>query len=77
MSEKTKINTLKIDPSLMAAAPKPVTVQAAPTSAKKHVQIRDLSADKHREIKAYAAERGLTITDLMMEAYEFYKANHP
>ncbi|MGG4661578.1 hypothetical protein ACLPJF_27550 [Pseudomonas vlassakiae] len=77
MSEKAKMNTLKIDPSLMATAPKPVTVQAAPTSAKKHIQIRDLSADKHREVKAYAAERGLSMGDLMMTAYEFYKANHP
>lgn len=77
MNEKAKMNTLKIDPSLMAAAPKPVTLQAAPTSAKKHIQIRDLSADKHREVKAYAAERGLSMGDLMMTAYEFYKANHP
>lgn len=41
----------------------------------KPVQIR-VPVGKHTEIKAYAAEQQLSITDLLLMAYEEYRQSH-
>ncbi len=47
----------------------------SPGTLPKPLQIR-VPIEKHSEIKAYAAEQQMTITDLMMKAYEEYRARH-
>ncbi len=47
----------------------------SPGTLPKPLQIR-VPIEKHSEIKAYAAEQQMTITDLMMKAYEEYRSRH-
>lgn len=46
---------------------------AEPETAVKPIQIK-VSVKKHREMKAYAAEQGITITDMLLSGYEMYRA---
>ena len=50
-------------------------LERSPSTMPKPIQIR-VPVEKHREIKAYAAEQDLSITELLMEAYEEYRARH-
>lgn len=64
--------------SLSAASEKPaapVNIERSPGTNPKPLQIR-IPIEKHSEIKAYAAEQQMSITDLMMKAYEEYRGRH-
>ncbi|MCS7530850.1 hypothetical protein N0609_31415 [Pseudomonas aeruginosa] len=70
---------LKIDLGALgqdsAAPTAPVNIERSPGTLPKPIQIR-VPVEKHSEIKAYAAEQQLSITDLLMKAYEEYRARH-
>lgn len=53
----------------------PVNIERSPGTLPKPIQIR-VPIEKHSEIKAYAAEQQLSITDLLMKAYEEYRSRH-
>lgn len=70
---------LKIDPAAFGAkssAPvAPANLDRTPSVDTKPVQIR-VPVEKHTEIKAYAAEQQMSITDLLLMAYEEYRQRH-
>ncbi|MFV4848083.1 hypothetical protein NMD69_17140 (plasmid) [Edwardsiella tarda] len=45
---------------------------AAPDSAVKPIQIK-VPVSKHREMKAYAAEQGISMTDMLLAGYDMYR----
>lgn len=49
--------------------------KAVKTDDSKPMQIR-VPVEKHTEIKAYAAEQQMSITDLLLMAYEEYRQRH-
>lgn len=53
----------------------PVNIERTSSSLPKPIQIR-VPIEKHSEIKAYAAEQQMSITDLLMKAYEEYRTRH-
>jgi hypothetical protein len=53
----------------------PVNIERSPGTLPKPIQIR-VPIEKHSEIKAYAAEQQLSITDLLMKASEEYRSRH-
>lgn len=69
----------KIDVGAFGAASKapaaPVNIERSASTLPKPIQIR-VPIEKHSEIKAYAAEQQMSITDLLMKAYEEYRARH-
>lgn len=73
----SKTRELKI--SLGALSPATASVvnnlNRSPGTLPKPIQIR-VPVEKHSEIKAYAAEQQLSITDLLMKAYEEYRVRH-
>lgn len=77
MSEKTKLKVplggLAENPGQTQIAP--ANLDRSPGTLPKPIQIR-VPVEKHSEIKAYAAEQQLSITDLLMKAYEEYRARH-
>ncbi|HBO7934620.1 TPA: hypothetical protein L5C15_005757 [Pseudomonas aeruginosa] len=77
--DKSQKPALKIDLASLGArseAPAaPVNIERSPGTLPKPIQMR-VPIEKHSEIKAYAAEQQLSITDLMMKAYEEYRARH-
>jgi NRPS condensation-like uncharacterized protein len=83
MTEKTppsrKPPAPKIDLGAFGVASKvptaPVNIERSSSSLPKPIQIR-VPIEKHSEIKAYAAEQQMSITDLLMKAYEEYRARH-
>lgn len=79
MMKNTKSAGLKLDPAKFGAkADTPVApenLERAPSTTTKPLQIK-ISIEKHREIKAYAAEQDMSITELIMKAYEEYRTRH-
>lgn len=83
MTDKTtpsrKPITPKIDVGAFGAASKvptaPINIERSASTLPKPIQIR-VPIEKHSEIKAYAAEQQMSITDLLMKAYEEYRARH-
>jgi len=83
MTEKSqptrKAPAPKIDVGAFGVAAKaptgPVNIERSSSSLPKPIQIR-VPIEKHSEIKAYAAEQQMSITDLLMKAYEEYRARH-
>lgn len=69
----------KIDIGSFGSAAKypiaPTNIERSASSVPKPIQIR-VPVEKHSEIKAYAAEQQLSITDLLMKAYEEYRQRH-
>ncbi|AQL40775.1 hypothetical protein B7R56_22990 [Pseudomonas savastanoi pv. retacarpa] len=69
----------KIDVGAFGAASKaptgPVNIERSSSNLPKPIQIR-VPIEKHSEIKAYAAEQQMSITDLLMKAYEEYRTRH-
>ena len=53
----------------------PKATSKAPTTQEKPIQVM-LSADKHQEIKIYAAERNMKLKELFMDMYNEYRAKH-
>jgi hypothetical protein len=53
----------------------PRNIERTPGTLPKPIQIR-VPVEKHSEIKAYAAEQQISITDLLIAAYEEYRARH-
>ena len=45
---------------------------AKPDGAVKPIQIK-IPVNKHKEMKAYAAEQGITMTELLLTGYEMYR----
>lgn len=45
---------------------------ALPDTEVKHIQIR-IPVSKHKEMKAYAAEQGITMTDMLLIGYDMYR----
>lgn len=45
---------------------------AVPDTDVKPIQIK-VPVKKHREMKAYAAEQGITITDMLLAGYDMYR----
>lgn len=70
---KIPLEGLTAKPDRPAAAP--ANLDRSPSTLPKPIQIR-VPIEKHSEIKAYAAEQQLSITDLLMKAYEEYRARH-
>lgn len=77
--EKSPKPDLKISLASLGAVSEtpaaPVNVERSPGTLPKPIQIR-VPIEKHSEIKAYAAEQQLSITDLLMKAYEEYRTRH-
>lgn len=46
---------------------------SVPESTIKPIQIK-ITAAKHKEIKTYAAEQGMTITELLLAGYDMYRS---
>lgn len=67
MAKKT---VLKLTP--LAPRPLEVTSTEHQTDNTKPIQIR-IDPLMHREIKAFAAEQGKTITAFLLECYQFYR----
>lgn len=57
------------------AQPLNVTTTDHDIDSVKPIQFR-ISPVLHREIKAYAAEQGKTITTLLLESYQLYRQAH-
>ena len=45
---------------------------AVPDSAVKPIQIK-VPVSKHKEMKAYAAEQGISMTDMLLAGYDMYR----
>ncbi|EHN8761210.1 MULTISPECIES: hypothetical protein [Enterobacteriaceae] len=45
---------------------------AVPDSSVKPIQIK-VPVSKHKEMKAYAAEQGISMTDMLLAGYEMYR----
>lgn len=83
MTEKTPPSRKPMPPKIdigafgaTSKAPKaPVNIERSSSTLPKPIQIR-VPIEKHSEIKAYAAEQQMSITDLLMKAYEEYRARH-
>ncbi|KAA8993872.1 hypothetical protein FJU30_26165 [Affinibrenneria salicis] len=65
-----KKSVLKLTP--LTPRPLEVTNTEHPTGSTKPIQIR-IDPLMHREIKAFAAEQGKTITAFLLECYQFYR----
>ncbi|EPZ8357841.1 hypothetical protein ACXWYY_003382 [Enterobacter hormaechei] len=66
-------NSIKINPPDENEPVLDVTGKGAvPDTAIKPVQIK-IPASKHKEIKAYAAEQGISMSELMLRGYEMYR----
>ncbi len=74
---KTPAKGLKINLGDLSASTVSVlnNLNRSPGTVPKPIQIR-MPVEKHSEIKAYAAERQMSITELLLEAYEEYRARH-
>lgn len=77
--DQTQKPALKINLESLGAVSEtpaaPVNIERSPGTLPKPIQIR-VPIEKHSEIKAYAAEQQLSITDLLMKAYEEYRSRH-
>jgi NRPS condensation-like uncharacterized protein len=70
---KSPKNNIKLAPPSSSEATLNVTGKGAePDTTVKPIQIK-VSVKKHREMKAYAAEQGITITDMLLAGYEMYR----
>ena len=66
-------STIKIDPPKDDEPTLDVTGRsAAPESSVKPIQIK-VPVSKHKEMKAYAAEQGKSMTEMIMAGYEMYR----
>lgn len=67
-------NTIKLAPPKEDEPTLDVTGKGAvPDSAVKPIQIK-IPVAKHKEMKAYAAEQGISMTDMLLSGYEMYRS---
>ena len=72
--EKPRKNISKLAPPADNEPTLNVTGKGAePDSAVKPIQLK-VSLSKHKEIKAYAAEQGISMQEMLLEGYELLKA---
>lgn len=65
----------KIPPPRKAKADVPPVTSKPAAEGLKPIQFK-IDAKRHQELKIYAAERGISMTQLFHEMYDFYRANH-
>lgn len=72
---KAPKSNIKLAPPPDTAPTLDVTGKASiPEGAIKPLQIK-IPVAKHKEMKAYAAEQGITMTDMLLAGYELYRQN--
>ncbi len=70
---KAPKNNIKLAPPPSSEPTLNVTGKSAqPDTEIKPIQIK-VSIKKHKEMKAYAAEQGITMTEMLMAGYDMYR----
>lgn len=70
---KTPKNSIKLAPPSLNEPTLDVTGKGAlPDTHVKPIQIK-VPVSKHKEMKAYAAEQGISMTDMLLAGYDMYR----